>query len=585
MTQLDPILSRLGLAQYLPTFLNEGFDTWETVLDITESDLDSLNVKLGHRRRLQREIANARGLSFDRPIASPIRGTSSEDIHPFEGGETPDSKKCESDKSSGNGRKRKYRRHPKPDENAPERPPSAYVIFSNKVREDLKPQNLSFTEIAKRVGECWQVLVAEEKELYDSQASLAKEKYNSELSKYKKTTEYRDYSLYLADFKTKNAPSKADGKRPKLDTERKRVSSESVGCHPGHQPSGMRLVGYESQKLEYFSYAGNQKPIDSQTSPLTMPLPTITGGPLTVLDSPSPGSLTPTPPAASLVLEASPGIDTETPPSGVMEGVVYREAVAPRVPSLPRIIPLEDKETLLMQGQLPPLAIETAALRPAASPQFNARRSVSAHASFLTHDASQSSVSSRSSNFSTPSTSLSPITPITPVEEIRSKRALPLPLAPPLTSALTSQFADQNQEHLYSANPIQSNQVFNPSSSQTSQHPSSLSTDIPHERRSLMNLSLKDVAIPLHPHYRSQSRELRDAGQTGSHRPLERTYRPSPKNSQSLPFPVYGQGHRALLRQEEEEDGVKPVIGPPIDPLSVLVYAGRLIDRESQKRP
>lgn len=28
--------------------------------------------------------------------------------------------------------KRKYRRHPKADENAPERPPSAYVIFSNR---------------------------------------------------------------------------------------------------------------------------------------------------------------------------------------------------------------------------------------------------------------------------------------------------------------------------------------------------------------------------------------------------------------------------------------------------------------------
>lgn len=58
------------------------------------------------------------------------------------------------------------------------------------------------------MGECWQVLVAEEKELYESQASLAKEKYNLELSKYKKTTQYQEYSLYLAEFKIKNAPSK-----------------------------------------------------------------------------------------------------------------------------------------------------------------------------------------------------------------------------------------------------------------------------------------------------------------------------------------------------------------------------------------
>lgn len=39
MTDLYPILSRLGLAQYVEKFSEEGFETWETVLDITESDL------------------------------------------------------------------------------------------------------------------------------------------------------------------------------------------------------------------------------------------------------------------------------------------------------------------------------------------------------------------------------------------------------------------------------------------------------------------------------------------------------------------------------------------------------------------
>lgn len=43
-------LARLGLAQYSEVFVTEGFDTWETVLDITESDLSHLSVKLGHRR-------------------------------------------------------------------------------------------------------------------------------------------------------------------------------------------------------------------------------------------------------------------------------------------------------------------------------------------------------------------------------------------------------------------------------------------------------------------------------------------------------------------------------------------------------
>lgn len=39
MSDLGERLSRLGLSQYLEALVSEGFDTWDTVLDITESDL------------------------------------------------------------------------------------------------------------------------------------------------------------------------------------------------------------------------------------------------------------------------------------------------------------------------------------------------------------------------------------------------------------------------------------------------------------------------------------------------------------------------------------------------------------------
>lgn len=39
MTELEAILTRLGLGQYLDSFIVEGFETWETVLDIQEGDL------------------------------------------------------------------------------------------------------------------------------------------------------------------------------------------------------------------------------------------------------------------------------------------------------------------------------------------------------------------------------------------------------------------------------------------------------------------------------------------------------------------------------------------------------------------
>jgi hypothetical protein len=40
MTQvLEQIFAELGLAQYLGAFLDQGFDAWDTILDIQESDL------------------------------------------------------------------------------------------------------------------------------------------------------------------------------------------------------------------------------------------------------------------------------------------------------------------------------------------------------------------------------------------------------------------------------------------------------------------------------------------------------------------------------------------------------------------
>lgn len=32
-------MARLGMSQYLESFIAEGFEMWETVLEITESDL------------------------------------------------------------------------------------------------------------------------------------------------------------------------------------------------------------------------------------------------------------------------------------------------------------------------------------------------------------------------------------------------------------------------------------------------------------------------------------------------------------------------------------------------------------------
>jgi hypothetical protein len=48
--QVEMFLDIYKLSRYYETFIDEGFDRILCLLDITESDLISLNVKRGHRR-------------------------------------------------------------------------------------------------------------------------------------------------------------------------------------------------------------------------------------------------------------------------------------------------------------------------------------------------------------------------------------------------------------------------------------------------------------------------------------------------------------------------------------------------------
>jgi hypothetical protein len=87
--------------------------------------------------------------------------------------------------------KRKYHRHAKPDTNAPLKPPSAYVMFSNDVRAELKQQNKSFTDLAKIIGDRWKNISPEEKELYEINALKAREDYLQKIEEYQTTESYK----------------------------------------------------------------------------------------------------------------------------------------------------------------------------------------------------------------------------------------------------------------------------------------------------------------------------------------------------------------------------------------------------------
>ncbi|KAL2060947.1 hypothetical protein VTL71DRAFT_8999 [Oculimacula yallundae] len=68
---LQFVLAHLGITCYWPQLFEAGFETWEVLKDITERDMEAIGMKLGHRRRLQREIANSRGHPTNAALEQP----------------------------------------------------------------------------------------------------------------------------------------------------------------------------------------------------------------------------------------------------------------------------------------------------------------------------------------------------------------------------------------------------------------------------------------------------------------------------------------------------------------------------------
>jgi hypothetical protein len=89
--------------------------------------------------------------------------------------------------------KRKYRRHPLLDPNEPSKPPSAYVAFANELRYQFKNDPLSFSELAKLVGDRWKTMHAMEKKHREEMALRRKTEYHAQIALYRSTPEYKVY--------------------------------------------------------------------------------------------------------------------------------------------------------------------------------------------------------------------------------------------------------------------------------------------------------------------------------------------------------------------------------------------------------
>src|SRR5450432_541876 len=168
MSELEASLGTLGLQEYSQPLVSHGFRTWDDVVNISENSLADLGFKLGHRRKLQREIASYEGKPYSQPlIRLPIDASLDEDSH----AQPLSPEKGEMQPQQSMRPKRKYRpRRPK-DPHAPLRPKSDYVLFANFLRQNPRVSELPFVDISKLVGKQWQSLLPDERAMWSSFAA------------------------------------------------------------------------------------------------------------------------------------------------------------------------------------------------------------------------------------------------------------------------------------------------------------------------------------------------------------------------------------------------------------------------------
>jgi len=75
----------------------------------------------------------------------------------------------------------------KRDSDKPKRPLTAYMLFSQEKRADIKNNNpnVSFGEIGKLLGQAWQQLSPEDRKPFEENAKVAKAKYLDDMKEYK----------------------------------------------------------------------------------------------------------------------------------------------------------------------------------------------------------------------------------------------------------------------------------------------------------------------------------------------------------------------------------------------------------------
>jgi hypothetical protein len=207
--ELGTVLARLGISQYEECLHENGFENWEEATLITEPDLAELGFKLGDRRKLQRAIREYKGSTASESGSS---GSNVSPLYEQQPGDAEQPETTSATSSQAARTIRPYRRHARPDPNAPPKPKTAYVHFSEYVRQDPALSNFSFADIAKETGKRWRELPSDERvNTWETPAADKLRVYKEELELYKQTENYRKYQAYLEGFKQRRANPESIG--------------------------------------------------------------------------------------------------------------------------------------------------------------------------------------------------------------------------------------------------------------------------------------------------------------------------------------------------------------------------------------
>lgn len=153
----------------------------------------------------------------------------------------------------------------KKDPNAPKKPLTSYILFSNEVRKDVekklnrKGKDFKTTDITRKIGEMWRGLSENDKKPYKDKAEKDKKRYKKEMESYTPSEEYAQPSKK----KERTGP-----KRPKTsfflfcDDERANVVADSPDLKPKQVSSelGKRWKALsDEEKAPYVEAAAKAK--------------------------------------------------------------------------------------------------------------------------------------------------------------------------------------------------------------------------------------------------------------------------------------------------------------------------------------